>query len=147
MHATMEAQLATHEDADLILKLYDMRREPLLRQARKWLIFEFNPATAEEFFAVLQPSTSDENAYYRQVVSYWEMAASLVLHGTINADLFLDTSGEGIFILAKFHGFRDAVQAKTGRPFMRNTAKLVEKYPVAGELYHRMVQSVQARQR
>lgn len=143
----MEAQLATHEDANLILKLYDMRREPLLRQARKWVIFEFNPATAEEFMAILQPSASDENAYYRQVISYWEMAASLVLNGTINADLFLDTTGEGIFILAKFHAFRDAVQAKTGRPFMRNTARLVEKYPAAGEIYHRMVQSVQARKR
>ncbi|MEO6966598.1 MAG: hypothetical protein ABI076_11995, partial [Acidobacteriaceae bacterium] len=96
----MESQIATHQDADIILRLYDLRREAVLRQARNWMAMEFNPKTAEEFMAVVSGPNSQENAYLRQVTTYWEMAASLVLHGTVNSDLFLDSNGEGIFIFA-----------------------------------------------
>jgi len=141
----MESQIANRHDAELILKLYELRREDLMRKARHWLIFEFNPKTAEELLAVVHGYGSQENAYYRQVISYWEMAASMVLHGAINADLFLDSQGEGIYILAKFYAFREDFQTKTGMPFMRHTSKLTEKYSVAKDLLNRMLQSMQAR--
>ncbi len=142
----MESQIATFEDASLILKLYQLRQETVLRKARYWLLFEFNPATIEEFRAVAQPSGSQENAYYRQVLTYWEMAASLVLHGAVKADLFLDSNGEGIYVFAKFHVFREEMQAKTGRQFMRHTGQLIEKYPHAREIFEGMLKSIQARQ-
>ncbi len=140
----MESQIATFEDATLILKLYDLRREAVLRKARHWLLFEFHPKTAEEFLAIARGSGVEENAYYRQVISYWEMAASLVLHGAVKADLFLDSNGEGLFIYAKFYSFREQLQAKTGRPFMRHTAQLIEKYPTARDMFNAMLKSVQA---
>ena len=99
----MESQIATHNDADIILKLYDLRREEVLRKARHWIVFEFNPKTPEEFLAVLQSAGSQENAYFRQVISYWEMAASLVIHGAVKSDLYLDSNGEGILVFAKFY--------------------------------------------
>ncbi len=141
----MESQIATFEDATLILKLYELRQEAVLRKARHWLIFEFNPATAEEFLAMARGSATEENAYFRQVLSYWEMAASLVLHGAVKADLFLASNGEGMYILAKFHRFREEYQAKTERPFMRQTAQMVEKYPTAKEIFSGMLKSIEAR--
>lgn len=134
----MESQIATYEDAQLILKLYELRREELLRKARRWIVSEFNPRTAEEFLAVINDPGSEKNAYYRQVLSYWEMAASLVLHGAVKPDLFFDSNGEGLYILAKFSPFREEIQARTGRPFMRQTSQLVEKYTVARDLFNRM---------
>ncbi len=141
----MESQIATFEDASLILKLYDLRREAVLRKARHWLIFEFNPATAQEFIDIARGSASQENSYFRQVLAYWEMAASLVLHGAVKADLFLASNGEGLYILAKFHRFREEYQAKTGSPFMRQTAQMVEKYPMAREIFTGMLKSVEVR--
>jgi hypothetical protein len=141
----MESQIATFEDATLILKLYELRRETVLRKARHWVVFEFNPTTAVELLAISQGGASEENAYYRQVLSYWEMAASLVLHGAVKADLFLASNGEGMFILAKFHRFREEIQAKTGRPLMRHTAQMIEKYPAAREIFGSMLKSIEAR--
>lgn len=141
----MESQIATFEDATLILKLYELRQEPVLRKARHWLIFEFNPKTAEELLGIARGYGTEENAYYRQVISYWEMATSLVLHGAVNADIFLDSNGEGMYIFAKFHSFREKFQAKTGRPFMRQTAQLIDKYPLARDIFNGMLKSVQAR--
>ncbi|MHB1744750.1 MAG: DUF4760 domain-containing protein [Acidobacteriaceae bacterium] len=141
----MESQIATHNDADIILKLYDLRREEVLRKARHWLIFEFNPKTPEEFLAVLQGYGTQENAYFRQVISYWEMAASLVVHGAVKSDLYLDSNGEGIFIFAKLHAFRDDYAAKTGIPFMRQTAELIEKYPMARDRFRARLKSIQDR--
>ena len=79
----MERSLATPADAEIILKLYDLRRETLMRQARAWMTGEFWPATAEEYFAVASNPADPHNAFLRQVVGYWEMAAALVLHGTV----------------------------------------------------------------
>lgn len=141
----MESQLATYEDAQVILKLYDLRREELLRKARRWMISEFNPKTADDVLAVLNDFGSEHNAYIRQVTSYWEMAASLVLHGAVKSDLFFDCNGEGLYILAKFHLFRDEIQAKTGRPFMRLTSQLIEKYGVAQNIFNRMRKQLEAR--
>lgn len=140
----MERQIATYEDADLILKLYQLRQEAVLRQARHWLIFDFRPKAVEEFFAVVHGYGSPENDYYRQVLSYWEMAASLVLHGAVTADLFFDSNGEGLYILAKFHDFRKDFQTNTGRIFMRHTAQLIDTYPTAREIFNTMRKSMEA---
>jgi hypothetical protein len=87
----------TYEDATLILKLYELRREEKLRAARDWFGGKFFPQTAEDVIAL----TGTENAYYRMVTTYWEMAASFVARGVLNADLFLDSGGEMIFVWTK----------------------------------------------
>ena len=85
----------TYQDADLILRLYDMRREELMRKARKWFSSEFKANTLDEFKAQCPPG-SDANAFFRQVTSYWDMVAALVLQGVLNEELFFSTTGEHI---------------------------------------------------
>ncbi len=138
--------LATTEDAGLILQLYDLRREQTMRAARKWVVFDFQPESAEELLAIQRTVSLQENAYWRQVLSYWEMAHSFVLRGAIDADLFLDTQGEGIFIYAKFARFHDAYKEATGNMFMKQTAELVEKYPSARERFEAVVKMLSERQ-
>lgn len=86
------------ESADLILKLYDLRREPVMRKARDWM-FNFNPTTAEEYMATMMDP--EVGAYVRMVVSYWDMAAAMVVEGAIDADLFNKTNGEHTIVFAK----------------------------------------------
>jgi hypothetical protein len=138
----MESQIATGADARLILKLYDLRRETVLRKARHWVIFEFKPKTAEEFIAVWRDFPTDHSAWLRQVVTYWEMAASFVLHGAVNADMYLDSNGEGIAVYAKFQPLAEDIQAKTGMPFMRHTTGMIEKFPAAKERYQSVLKYI-----
>ncbi|HZU22970.1 MAG TPA: hypothetical protein VE998_09075 [Terriglobales bacterium] len=92
--------MATPADAELILKLYDFRREAKMREARNWFV-NFNPSSYEDFAKTVFAFGAQENAYFRQVTSYWETAASLVLHGTIDEELFFDTQGEMWFVFTK----------------------------------------------
>ena len=123
--------MATAADAELILKLYELRQEETLRKARKFMVFEFNPKSLEELRAVSRDIKSEFNPYWRQAMSFWEMAASLVLRGTIDPDLFFDSSGEGILIYAKFHHWHAETEKQSGNPFMGKTAQLIAKYPTA----------------
>lgn len=124
----MDTTLATNADAQLILKLYELRMETGLRAARKWVMLEFWPKTPGEMLNVLRAFGTEENAYLRQVVSYWEMAAALVLHGALNAALFLDCSQENLFIFSKFHGFLDEIHKEFPRFFV-HTQELIEMFP------------------
>lgn len=86
------------ESADLILKLYDLRREATMRKARDWM-FSFNPTTAEEYMQTMMDP--EVGGYVRMVVSYWDMAAALVVEGAIDAEMFRKTQGEHIMVFAK----------------------------------------------
>ena len=88
---------ATYEDANLLLRLYELRREERLRKAREWFIKNFHASTMEEF-QKLCPLGSKENAFYRMVVSYWEMAASFVTGGILHQSLFAQNSRELLFV-------------------------------------------------
>jgi hypothetical protein len=90
------------ESAHLILKLYELRREPLLRQARAWYLNEFNPTTMEELTASI---VGERNAWFRMVLGYWEMAASLVTFGAIDAKMFAASNNEIITAFAKVEPF------------------------------------------
>lgn len=127
--------MATAADAELVLRLYELRREETLRKARRFMVFDFQPETLDELRAVSRDVTSENNAAWRQVLSYWEMAASLVLRGAVDPDLFLDTNGEGILLYAKFHHFHAETEKQSGNPFMKHTAELIEKYPAAKTRY------------
>jgi hypothetical protein len=83
----------THEQVNLMLRLYDIRREPRLREAREWFIQSFHPPSPEEAMKLCPPG-STENAFLRMVVSYWDMVASIVNRGLIDEDLFFENSGE-----------------------------------------------------
>lgn len=83
----------THEQVNLMLRLYDIRREPRLREAREWFMTNFNATSAEEMMKLCPPG-SQENAFMRMVISYWEMVASIVNRGLIDEALFFESSGE-----------------------------------------------------
>lgn len=140
----MEATLATGQDAELILKLYDLRREATMRRARKWLTVEFNPQSFEELAVVMKAWGTEENAWFRQVTSYWEMAAAFVLHGALNGDLFLDCNGEPLFIYAKFQPFLGEVR-KAFPNFLMHTEQLIEQYPAARGRVETMTKALEAR--
>ena len=106
----MERMLATPADADIILKLYELRTEAVMREARAWVTGQFWPATADEYFAIALNPADPHNAFLRQVLSYWEMAAAMVVHGALSAELFVDCNGEGFFLLAKFAPILEAIR-------------------------------------
>lgn len=81
------------EQVNLLLKLYDMRREPKLREAREWFARNFHPQTIEDVMKICPPG-SEGNAFMRQLLSYWEMVASIANRGVIDEDLFFETTGE-----------------------------------------------------
>ncbi len=84
---------ADNYDAELLLRLYELRREEKLRRAREWLVGKFHADSMEEM-EKQYPMGSEENALFRMAVSYWDMAASLVNHGLIKEDLFFENTGE-----------------------------------------------------
>lgn len=125
-----ESTLATTHDADLILKLYQLRQEATMRQARTWLVSHFFPESASEVLAILSAGASEHNAWFRQVTSYWDMASAFVLHGALNAELFLDCNNEPFFLYAKFEPFLADIRKK--RPgFFTKLGKIIEEYPEA----------------
>ncbi|HKW56499.1 MAG TPA: hypothetical protein VJN42_04005 [Candidatus Acidoferrum sp.] len=109
---------ATPKDAELILQLYDLRREPEMRKARHWWLTQFWPNTADDFMNIASTLGTQENNWLRQGGGYWGMAAELVLSGALNADLFLRPamSGEMFFFFAKIHPFLKELREKLGDP-------------------------------
>jgi len=140
----MERMLATPADAEIILKLYDLRRETVMRQARAWVTGEFWPSTAEEYFAVAENPADPHNAWLRQVITYWEMAAAMVVHGAVSEELFIDCNGEGFFLLAKFAPILDAIREKDPL-FLVKTSELVNRFSAATSRYEAVLKKVEAR--
>ena len=109
----MERSVPTYEDAQLVLKLYELRRDDKLRTAREWFIQKFFPTSIDDVKAV-QGSTGNENVYFRMVTTYWEMAASFVARGVLNADLFLDSGGEMLVMWTKLEPFVAQIRTAPG---------------------------------
>jgi len=135
--------MATPQDAELILKLYEIRTEPVLREARKF-VGSFNPATFDELAALQRDGGSQNNAYWRQALSYWDMAGAMVMRGAIDSDLFLDCNGENLFYYAKFSPFHQQYRETFGQPFMRQTAALIEKFPAYKARYEAALARMEA---
>jgi hypothetical protein len=95
----------TYDDAELILKLYDLRREERLRTARAWFTSSFSARSLAEVMEKY-PAGSDHNAYYRMVGTYWDMAASFVVRGIVHEELFFESNGE---MLAVWEKMKDLV--------------------------------------
>jgi hypothetical protein len=110
------AKKPTAADAQLVLQLYDLRRETEMRKARSWFAGSFWPESADDYMKVASAFSIPENAWLRQVISYWDMVAALVLHGALNEDLFFDTGGELWFTLSKINPILKDVRAKMQSP-------------------------------
>jgi len=104
-----------HDQANLLLKIYDLRREPRLREARAWFGANFDAKTPEEAQRKY-PMGSEANASFRMVVSYWEMAAGLVNRGLIDDELFFESSGEAWFVWERIRELAPAYRAAMKNP-------------------------------
>ena len=142
------AKKATAHDAALILKLYDLRREAELRKARNWFTVEFWPQNADELIKVASAFPSQENAWIRQVGSYWDMAAAFVLNGALNEELFLQPgcSGEMFFIFAKVYPFLKEFREKTNNPdAFANIEKVATSSKTARKRLERVLKNIETR--
>ncbi len=140
----MERMLATPADAEIILRLYELRTEAVMRQARAWVGGEFWPQTADEFYAVYENPRDPHNPWLRQVLTYWEMAAAMVLHGAVSAELFVDCNGEGFFLMAKFSHILEAIREKNPT-FLNKTSELINRFSAAAQRYEVTLKRVEAR--
>ena len=121
-------QKPTTADAQLILQLYDLRREAEMRKARSWVLTEFWPQNEDDYLKIISAMGTQENNWLRQVSGYWSMAASFVLQGALSEELFIQpaVSGEMFLIFAKVHPFLKELREKMGDPHMfGNIEKIV----------------------
>jgi len=110
-----EAPKATYQDVDLILRLYEMRRETRMREARRWFSTHFKARTMDEF-SVTCPPGSEPNASYRMLTSYWEMVASFVMSGVLNQELFFQSNREFLFVWERIRDLAPAYRQAVSSP-------------------------------
>src|SRR4029453_12544930 len=114
-------------DALAILKLYEIRSEALMRQARAWFFSDFHPKSGLEILALMQ-SGEKASAFYRMVSSNWEVAAALVNNGGIDEQMFLEANSEHLVVFAKLQPFVSEIRETIGEPdYLTNLEKLVLK--------------------
>lgn len=106
---------ATFDDVNLILKLYEMRREDRMREARQWFAASFKPKSYEDFLASCPPG-SEQNASFRMVTSYWEMVASFVASRVLNAELFFQSGRELLFCWERVRDLAPAIRKANNNP-------------------------------
>ena len=118
-----------YESAKLLLKLYDLRREPVMRQARAWFREKFAPSSAQEILAIYRGKTS---AAYRMVTTYWNMAAALVLHEAIDEKMFADVNGEHLMVYARLQPFLSEFRGLLNNPtYLDKLEQLILRMPDA----------------
>ncbi|MBV9612460.1 MAG: hypothetical protein JO091_08305 [Acidobacteriaceae bacterium] len=118
--------MSKQDEAGLILKLYELRREEVMRKARDWYFREFNPESIQDYTQTL---FSEHSGYLRMVVTYWDMAAALVNHGAISFELFDETQGEHIGVFAKIEPLLGEIRGLYNPRFAANLEKLVDDTP------------------
>jgi hypothetical protein len=126
----MSKESPDYHDADLVLRVYEMRREPVMRESRGAINGQFWPKSYDDIVALVK-FEHPLNAAFRQTVTYWEMVYGLVKHGIVNPDYFLESNGEGMFLLAKMQPYLEAYRKDTS-PTAFGNAEWVTKETAAG---------------
>jgi hypothetical protein len=130
------------ESASLNLRLFDLRREPVLREARNWFLREFNPENISELVEIVG---GERNAAFRMVLGYWDMAASLVTTGAIDADAFRAAHGEVFATFSKIHPFLAEIREASGEPgFCKHLETVVLSAPDAEAILMRRREAARA---
>ena len=118
--------MSKQEEAGLILKLYELRREETMRKARNWYFTEFNPESMDDYPKAL---FGEHSGHLRMVTSYWEMAAALVNHGAISMELFNDTNGEHLGVFSKIEPLLGQLRTVLSPQAFVNLEKLIDNTP------------------
>ena len=130
------------ESAQLNLQLFELRREPVLREAREWFLREFNPESFAELVALAR---GERNASFRMVLGYWDMAASLVTTGAIDADAFRAAHGEIFATFSKIHLYLAELRSASGEPdFCKHVEAVVLSTPNAETVLKRRREAMNA---
>ena len=134
----------TAADAEICMKFYDLRREAEMRKARNWFGM-WQPQSFEDFQSVTMNFNAPENAWFRMVLTYWENAASLVLRGAVNKDLFMDWNHEMLFVYVKLKPFLPELRKNFNMPdWMGKVEKVANSSPelkkAVGTMEERMKQ-------
>ena len=120
-----------HETAQSLMQLYDLRREATLRESRTWVAMSFNPRSVEDFAAA---TGTDEYTNFRMVAGYWDMAASFVVHGAIDPEMFRAVSGEMLVLYCKVEHMIDEIRETIGNPgLLENVQQVADDWPGAKE--------------
>lgn len=116
------------KNAELLMQVYDLRRETRLRRAREWMLGQFWAESLDDFNAVCQPG-SEQNAFYRQVTTYWEMVALFVNRGMIDEELYFESTAESLYTWLRVkkvvYEFR---RIRNNPTLLRNLEKLSERH-------------------
>ena len=119
---------ATYDDVNTVIKLYELRREDRMRDARRWFSASFKIKTIEEFQALCPPG-SEANASYRMVVTYWDMVASFLTSGVLNQELFFQSGGELLFVWERLRDVVPALREAYSNPLQfRNLEQAAEAF-------------------
>lgn len=122
-----------HHDAELVLKLYELRRESVMRDSRNQLNAAFWPTTLDEALAITK-SDHPLNAAYRQCVTYWEMTYAMARHGVMHAEFMLESNGEGLLLFARFEPFLEGFRAAMGNPLSFRNSEWIANETEMGRL-------------
>ncbi len=118
--------MSKQDEAGLILKLYELRREETMRKARDWYVREFHPDSMADFQTAM---FGDRSNYVRMVLTYWDMAAALVNHGAISIELFSETNGECLAAFSKIQPLLSEIRAMLGPQYAANLEKVIDAMP------------------
>jgi hypothetical protein len=120
-----------YESATLLIRLYELRREATMREARNWYTRSFHPASIDE---VMQAVSGPNSAHLRMVTSYWDMAASFVVNGAIDETMFHDANGEHAIVFSRIEPFLAEYRQKMANPaYLASLEKVIMKLPNASE--------------
>ena len=125
--------MSKQEDVMAILRLYELRRDPAMREARTWFVTEFKPESAMDIVQ-LMVGGADGSAKYRMVTSYWDMACSFVNNGAIDEKLFSDANGEHIIVYANIEPHLAEVREMFREPdYLLHLEQFVKRSPNAAQ--------------
>jgi hypothetical protein len=134
-----------HQDVDVVLRLYELRRETEMRKGRAFLT-GFAPKTIDELLAVYAWE-HPENAHFRQVTSYWEMAADFCLRGLLHQEMFVAHCGEAFVIYARLGMYVDEMRSRGFSRFLANMTACIAKYPACAERLRVIQEMLAAREK
>ncbi len=126
----MSHQMPDHHDAELVLRLYELRREAVTRESRKQMSFEFLPRSYEDVLAIAQPK-HPHNAAWRQMASYWEMVYGMARRSIVHAEYLIENNGEGLLLYAKVKPYVERYR-KDFSPFAFQNAQWIAEHTERG---------------
>jgi hypothetical protein len=142
----LQKDMPDHHDAELIIKLYDLRREASLREARSALNSRYWPGSADE---AIEVTRHDHPLYtaFRQVAGYWEMVFGMAHHGIVHPDYLVENSGEGLLLFTRIEPYLDAIRAATNPRYFVHAewaARFTEMGRAIAETHRKRIASVKA---